>query len=191
MIVGWKEKINTRKANCMVLNTFGKRLRALRQERGLSQIDLRDRMEKEYGVSIGGAYVSELERSDRTPPLATAAAMAKVLNVSLDYLGLLIEDGELSYKREEESINYISPEADQVAQLMDSMSVTQRDMLVLMARNLAVLDNERQRNKAAAKNVLDSIERNMGKTARDQAERIMRGQGLLTDAGAGSNEGGV
>jgi transcriptional regulator with XRE-family HTH domain len=37
----------------MALDTFGKRLRVLRMDRGLSQIDLRDKMEKECGVSIG------------------------------------------------------------------------------------------------------------------------------------------
>lgn len=174
----------------MALDTFGKRIRALRQDLGLSQIDLRDRMEKEYGVSIGGAYISELERSDRTPPLATAAAMAKVLGVTLDYLGLIVDE-PTSYKHDEEPINYISPEADQVAQLMDAMSPGQRNMVVLLARNLSVLDNERQRNKSAAKKTLDSIEETMGIDARKKAERIMRSQGLLTDVGSSSNEGSV
>lgn len=172
----------------MALDTFGKRIRALRQDQNMSQIELRDRMEKECGVNIGATYISELERKGITPSLEVAAAMARVLGVTLDYLGMLIDDAT-SYKREEDAVSYISAEADQVAQLVDSMSADQRAILVDLARNLAILDNERQRNKAAAISVLDSIERNMGADARKQALRIMRSQGLITDAASGNETG--
>lgn len=76
----------------ILLGTFGKRLRVLRHERGLSQIELRDEMERQHGVSIGQTYISELERSDKAPTLNVAAAMAKVLGVSLDYLGLITNE---------------------------------------------------------------------------------------------------
>lgn len=185
MIIGWKEKNYTKGTTYMALDTFGKRLRALRQDRGLSQIDLRDRMEKECGVNIGGAYISELERSDRTPPLATAAAMAKVLNVTLDYLGLLIEDGELSYTRHDEPVNYITPEADQVAQMADTMRAEERAILFSLARNLAIVSGERKRNEAEARELLDSVERTQGRDARMAVERrLLRGKGLPVDGGA-------
>lgn len=189
MIVGWKEKARTKGTTYMALNTFGKRLRALRQDRGLSQIDLRDRMEKECGVNIGGAYISELERSDRTPPLATAAAMAKVLNVTLDYLGLLIEDGELSYVRSDEAVSYITPEADQVAQLVDTMRAEERAILFNLARNLAVVSGERKRNEMEVREILDSVERTLGREARLAVERRLRGKGLPVNGP--SQDGGV
>lgn len=91
----------------MALETFGKRLRVSRIDKELSQIQLRDKMEKLHEVSIGETYISELERTDRMPSLEVAAAMARVLDVSLDYLGLLIDDG-VSYRRQPPPDNYFS-----------------------------------------------------------------------------------
>lgn len=167
----------------MALDTFGKRIRALRQDRGLSQIDLRERMEKEAGVTIGETYISELERKPITPSLEIAAAMAKVLDVTLDYLGMLIEDGELSYKRVDTAPHYFSAEADEVAQLVDVMRPEQRVVYVTIARNLLTLFNERQRRLSDANDVLDSIEADLGRDIRDDVERIMRRRGFLGSAG--------
>lgn len=74
------------------LATFGKRLKFARVERDLTQEQLRDEMHKQCGVTIGATYISELERSSKSPSLPIAAAMAKVLGVSLDYLGLLTDE---------------------------------------------------------------------------------------------------
>lgn len=82
----------------VILGTFGKRLKVARIERGMSQIELGSAMEIQCGVHVGGSYISELEGSAKTPTLRVAAAMAEVLDVSLDYFGLLIHE-PLSYKR--------------------------------------------------------------------------------------------
>lgn len=163
----------------MALDTFGKRIRALRQDRGLSQIELREKMEKEAGVSIGETYISELERRPITPSLEIAAAMAKVLDVTLDYLGMLIEDGELSYKRVDTTPHYFSAEADEVAQLVDVMRPEQRVILAAVARTLSMRPTDQQRRLADALDILDSIERDLGKEARDEVERIMRRKGFF------------
>lgn len=163
----------------MALDTFGKRIRALRQDRGLSQIELREKMEKEAGVSIGETYISELERRPITPSLEIAAAMAKVLDVTLDYLGMLIEDGELSYKRVDTTPHYFSAEADEVAQLVDVMRPEQRVILAAVARTLSAPPTDKHRRLADAIDVLDSIERDLGKETRDDVERIMRRKGFF------------
>jgi transcriptional regulator with XRE-family HTH domain len=83
----------------VILGTFGKRLKVARAERGMSQIELSNAMKHQCGVRVGGSYISELEGSStKTPTLRVAAAMAEVLDVSLDYFGLLIHE-PLSYKR--------------------------------------------------------------------------------------------
>lgn len=155
----------------MALDTFGKRIRALRMDRGLSQVELRDRMEKEAKVEIGETYISELERSDRMPSLEVAAAMAKVLDVSLDYLGLLIEDGE-SYKRTPAPI-YFSEEADKVAGMIDSMRPEQRRALYTLARDLSGSPVERAKQDAEKEDILDSIEREHGTAARTDVEQVL------------------
>lgn len=160
------------KGRFMNLDTFGKRLRLLRQDRGMSQIDLRERMEKECGVSIGGAYISELERGDGTPVLKVAAAMAKVLDVSLDYLALLHDDASVSYRRQPTPV-YFSLEADEVAQLVDAMQPEQRALIVSMARTI-VAPTKQQLERFEARDILDSIEAQLGREVRLQIERKVR-----------------
>jgi transcriptional regulator with XRE-family HTH domain len=162
----------------MELSTFGKRLRVLRIDRDLSQIELRDAMEK-LGVSIGETYISELERTTKMPMLEVAAAMARVLNVSLDYLGLLVDDAR-SYKAEPVE-TYISPEAEELAQIADAMHVSQREILLTVAKNMASAPTPRQEERARATDVLDSVEREHGRAMREQIKELMRRNGFSVD----------
>lgn len=165
----------------MQLDTFGKRLRVLRMDRGLSQIDLRKDMEKRHGVDIGETYISELERTSKMPSLEVAAAMAKTLKISLDYLALLTDDSVGSYQRET-TVPYLSEEADEVALMVDSMSPDQRGIAVVLVRNLMTLPSDRQRRQAEMKDMLESVERQLGKDARDAVEKIVRDKGLYVDS---------
>lgn len=164
----------------MRLDTFGKRLRLLRQDRSLSQLELRDKMEKEGGVEIGGAYISELERGDQTPTVKVAAAMAKVLDASLDYLGMLHDDASATYRREAAPV-YFSQEADEVAQLVDRMHPSQREVLLSVAKNMMAAPTPRQGRRWKLRDVLDSIERDRGRDVRDKVEELLRSLGLPID----------
>lgn len=165
----------------MQLDTFGKRLRVLRMDRGLSQIELRTEMEEKHGVDIGETYVSELERTNKMPSLEVAAAMAKTLKISLDYLALLTDDSVSSYLRET-AVQYLSEEADEVASMVDTMPPDQRGIAVTFVRNLLALPSDRQRRQAEMKDMLESVERQLGKDARDAVERIVRDKGLYVDS---------
>lgn len=162
----------------MALDTFGKRLRVLRQDRGLSQIDLRDALQR-YAVEIGETYISELERTDKMPSLAVAAGMAKVLNISVDYLALLTDEAR-SYVPEAR-VEYIAPEADEVAGLMDGMTQDQREALLGMARSLTAPRQETRRMREGLASMLDSVERQEGAAARREMERRLREIGLRWD----------
>lgn len=163
----------------MALDTFGKRLRLLRQDRGLSQIDLRDALKK-YDVDIGETYISELERTDKTPTLAVAAGMAQVLGVSLDYFGLLVDDAR--HYKQEPLISYISPEADEVAALVDEMNSEQRAAVLSMARGLAAPVMDQRRMRAAMEAMLDNIQRKFGTKVREEYESIFRERGIFWSA---------
>jgi transcriptional regulator with XRE-family HTH domain len=169
---------NGEKSN-MALDTFGKRVRVLRVDRGLSQIDLRDRMEK-LGVGIGETYVSELERTSKMPSLEVAAAMARVLDVSVDYLSLLIDDA-LPYRRQPQPDPYLSPEADEVAQIVDAMHPSQRQLLLGVAKSMVSAPTRRQGERAEMRDTLDSIEKRHGIDVRRKVEKLMRELGLLLD----------
>ena len=59
---------------------FGKRVRELRKERGLSQVELATK------VGIDRSYMGFLERGERNPSLEVIAKIAEALNVTPDEL---------------------------------------------------------------------------------------------------------
>lgn len=82
--------------NAMIMDdVFGRRLRAVREARGMNQ----DELASEIGVVY--QQVSRWESGKTMPTGATLARLATILNVSVDYLlglvdlptGLLMEEG--------------------------------------------------------------------------------------------------
>jgi transcriptional regulator with XRE-family HTH domain len=72
-------------------NTTGKRIRLLRQDLNISQTGLAHAMRK-LGIDISHQYISELERTDKTPSGDVLSGLARVLGTTTDYLLLLTED---------------------------------------------------------------------------------------------------
>ena len=72
-------------------NTFGKRVRLLREDMGLTQGDVVNQLATK-GIKMRQSYLSELERTDKTPPGEMVAGLAKVFNTTTDYLLLLNDD---------------------------------------------------------------------------------------------------
>lgn len=163
----------------MALDTFGKRLRVLRIDRDLSQIDLRDKMVN-AGTPIGETYISELERTEKMPSLEVAAAMARALDVSVDYLALLIDDA-VSYRRQPMPDNYYSEEADDVARMVDSMRPEQRLLVLNIVKSMVNAPSQRQRERIEIIDMLDSIERQRGRAVRREIEQILRSRGIPID----------
>ena len=63
-------------------NDFADRLKELRQEKGLSQMQL----SKELGGKISPAAIGFWEKRTRVPNLDAVVILAKYFDVSLDYL---------------------------------------------------------------------------------------------------------
>ena len=63
-----------------VRKKFGKRLRALREERGWSQEEFADR------AGLHRTYVSAVERGVRNPTLSVLERLAKALELSIHHL---------------------------------------------------------------------------------------------------------
>lgn len=68
-----------------VRQRLGMRIRTLREERGLTQDDLADR------IRISRVYVWQLERGERTASLETLIAIAKAFDVSLSEIFLDVD----------------------------------------------------------------------------------------------------
>ncbi len=68
--------------------TFGERLKTLRLEKGLGQIELAK------ALDVGKSIISLWERDKCEPTLTNLIAIAQFFNVSIDYLaGLISMDG--------------------------------------------------------------------------------------------------
>ena len=74
--------------NMDMKETFGERLKTLRLEKGLGQIELAK------ALDVGKSIISLWERDKCEPTLTKLNAIAQFFNVSIDYLaGLISMDG--------------------------------------------------------------------------------------------------
>lgn len=154
---------------------------ARRNHAKLTQVHLRDRMQEQYGVDIGRNYISQIETEEGVKPsFEVVRAMAGVLNVSLDYLAGFTES-ITPPALPDDTPTYFSPEADEMAHLVDSMHPSQREVMVSVAKNMIVAPRPRQMQRAGMRDILDSIEKRHGRIMRDQVEKLMRELGLLLD----------
>jgi transcriptional regulator with XRE-family HTH domain len=155
---------------------------ARRNHAKLTQMQMRDRMQSEYGVDIGRNYISQIETEEGVKPsFEVVRAMAGVLKVSLDYLAGFTNSITPS-SVPDDLPTYFSPEADEMAQLVDSMHPSQREVLLSVAKNMIVAPKPRQLERAEYRDLLDSVERDIGRPMRIKLEKIMRDSGLPVDA---------
>jgi transcriptional regulator with XRE-family HTH domain len=61
----------------LAVRKFGKRLREIRQDKGISQMELGDR------INVTATYIGRIERGERSPSLPTIARLAHALSVSV------------------------------------------------------------------------------------------------------------
>lgn len=68
------------------MNILGNRIKYLRKELGLNQIELANALNREYELKVDRVMVSKWETGFQTPIIGTAKCIAEFFNVSLDYL---------------------------------------------------------------------------------------------------------
>ena len=64
----------------------GEKIRALRKKAGMTQTELSEKLNSEYGLKTDRVMISKWETGFQTPVVSTLACIAKVFGVSLDYL---------------------------------------------------------------------------------------------------------
>ena len=64
----------------------GLRLRRIRRQAGLSQSDVADRLNRDFGANVNKGMISKYENGIHEPSAGTMFCLAKVLGVSADYL---------------------------------------------------------------------------------------------------------
>lgn len=68
------------------MNTLGKRLKQLRNLRGLNQTQLSEALNEKFGLKTDRVMISKWETGFQTPVMNTVVMLAKFFNVSIDYL---------------------------------------------------------------------------------------------------------
>lgn len=68
------------------MNTLGKRLKQLRNSRGLNQTQLSEALNAKFGLKTDRVMISKWETGFQTPVMNTVVMLAKFFNVSIDYL---------------------------------------------------------------------------------------------------------
>lgn len=66
--------------------SFGEKLKSLRTKRGLSQEELADELNKEFGTSINKGMISKWENDRESPRMKVARNISAYFNISLDEL---------------------------------------------------------------------------------------------------------
>lgn len=151
------------------MDSFGRRLAQLRRDLGITQEDLRARMQAESGVNVGQTYISQMERQNKMPSLEVATALARALKTSVDYLALLTDD---STPHRETGPQFFTPEADEMAQIVDTLPADVRLVALSVVRSIAAQSEAaREARRRELADMLTSIERNAGSEARRVIER--------------------
>lgn len=115
------------------LDTVGKRIRILRQDLDLNQVELVTALEK-HGIAVGRSYISELERSDKVPSGTVLAGLARVLGTTTDYLLLLTDDPNPPHEQEEQHIE--DALARELLAVYMTLAADKKAMLLYLAKAL-------------------------------------------------------
>lgn len=68
------------------MNTLGGKIRTLRKEKGLTQSQLSEELNKQFNLSTDRVMISKWETGFQTPVINTIKCLAQYFGVSLDYL---------------------------------------------------------------------------------------------------------
>lgn len=114
--------------------TFGWRVSIERDEKGLTQTDVIERLQSEFGIKMLVISLSEIEtgKTKRVTP-ELIVALAKILGVDPAYLLTGEERGDTTH---------YSEEAEQIAGMVDRMQASTRQMMMSAARAAMQLENE-------------------------------------------------
>mgnify|MGYP002519558635 CR=1 FL=1 len=69
-----------------MIEMTGEKIRELRKKAGLTQTQLSEKLNEEYGLNTDRVMVSKWETGFQTPVVSTLSCIAKLFGVSLDYI---------------------------------------------------------------------------------------------------------
>ena len=157
-----------------MLKSFGRRFQLLRQEKDLSQTAIAAMLQS-YGITITPSHLSLVEKNKRNVSVDLLVALARLLETSTDYLLVLTDDPSPPDKVD--IVPYLSREADDMAQFMDSLPPETRRVLLAAAH--AWVQHERQRISDEWVSLLAAIEKSVGREKRREIEAALLRDGAI------------
>lgn len=118
-------------------NTTGKRIKLHREDLGLRQEDV-VKLLMDQGIEIGQSRLSRIEQQKNAPSGEIVAGLARVLNVSTDYL-LLLTDDPIRHDDDElpVEVDRDDPLLLKLLQFWNMLGMTDRAILLNLAGRLA------------------------------------------------------
>lgn len=123
-----------------MLETLGQRALILRKDLSYSQRDVVDYL-KGYSVEIDYSHYSRIQNDKALPSIPVLIGMAKVLGCTTDYLLTLSDEPQA---RKGPTDVFLTPEANQIGDLVDSMDEDMRQHALHNTQVLRTIDTERR-----------------------------------------------
>lgn len=154
------------------LKTFGERVAQLLRQRKASDSPIASQKELAAAMRIKPQYLSALMSGKRTPNVQHLRAAATALETSVSYLALATDDPspDVATDAAFDMTGYLSPEADEAAQMVDSMSDELREIAldllrVLMLHDVDDADPTHATGGASGRLILGKLLKNVKKSA--------------------------
>lgn len=74
----------------------GEKIRALRKKAGMTQTELSEKLNREFGLKTDRVMISKWETGFQTPVVSTLSCIAKLFGVTLDYLNGTENNNEIN-----------------------------------------------------------------------------------------------
>lgn len=124
-------------------NTFGERLRLLRNEKELTQESLANEFNKRYGYSFTKSTFCNYENNTRKPEMKVFTELAEFFDVSVDYLLCLSSVKTRVFTNPKEMLEAMSKEYTpevrnlQIIEMLKKLSPAEKDKVVAFINFMA------------------------------------------------------
>lgn len=153
--------------------SFGRRVKLLREDLEIGQLELANQVSAKHGVSFTQSYLSKLESGEKMPGGEIVLALAIELATTTDFLLGRTTDPNIPQEKEEPTIA-ISPEGEQVAKLIDALSPEKRQEAQRLVQSLYEEEAlRRTRNAELWQSLLGTVEKIAGHGVRQQVEQAL------------------
>ena len=133
MVLTNKQAITQRETEDAMLDTTGKRLKALRNDLTLKQYEVRDRMKTLQNMQISTSHYSKIEADVTKPSFEVLVALAKVLGTTPNYLTLF---DDIPYAATLEDDMFSKRMSFEIGQIADKIEDDDREVLLSVAKYL-------------------------------------------------------